>query len=221
MANVFIVAGGNFDKEFALSFINENSNGNPYVIACDSGFEHCSSIGILPQITVGDFDSISEEAFSKMEASGSQIIKLNPIKDDTDAEAALDIAVKRTSKEDAIYILGATGTRIDHILGNISLLGYGLKRDRTVYIVDSHNRVQMIESGQTLELSKSGQYGKFISIFPYGRVADGVEMKGFKYPLNRAILEGFNTLTVSNEITEEIAYISLKKGYLIVCESRD
>ena len=97
-------------------------------------------------------------------------------------------------------------------------------KDRVVALVDAHNYIQMIGPGETLEIERSGQYkqfGEYISVFPYGGIATGVTMKGFKYPLDRATVTGFNTLTVSNEIVEDVAQISINQGYLIICETRD
>lgn len=221
---VFIIAGGKLNPEFAKGFIADHSFDKTLFIACDSGFESCQLIGVSPDIIVGDFDSVSDEGFSDIEKSGAEIVKLNPIKDDTDTEAALLIAFKRTKDIDEIYIIGGTGARIDHTLGNINLLGLGLKHDREVILVDDRNYIQMLAPGWTLELEKDGkfgQFGKYVSVFPYGGIAAGVTMKGFKYPLHRATLEGFNTLTVSNEIVEDFASIHVAEGYLIVCESRD
>ena len=221
---VFIIAGGKLNPEFAKGFIADHSFDKTLFIACDSGFESCLSLGVNPDIVVGDFDSISDDAYKKIENTGAEVIKLNPVKDDTDTEFALRLAFKRTKNTDEIYILGGTGARIDHTLGNISLLGLGLKHDREVILVDDCNYIQMLAPGWTLELEKDGkfgQFGKYVSVFPYGGIASGVTMKGFKYPLHRATLEGFNTLTVSNEIVDNFATIHVAEGYLIVCESRD
>lgn len=221
---VFIIAGGKLNPEFAKGFLADHSFDKTLFIACDSGFESCLSLGVNPDIVVGDFDSISDDAYKKIENTGAEVIKLNPVKDDTDTEFALRLAFKRTKNTDEIYILGGTGARIDHTLGNISLLGLGLKHDREVILVDDRNYIQMLAPGWTLELEKDGkfgQFGKYVSVFPYGGIASGVTMKGFKYPLHRATLEGFNTLTVSNEIVDNFATIHVAEGYLIVCESRD
>ena len=221
---VFIIAGGKLNPEFAKGFIADHSFDKTLFIACDSGFESCLSLGVNPDIVVGDFDSISDDAYKKIENTGAEVIKLNPVKDDTDTEFALRLAFKRTKNTDEIYILGGTGARIDHTLGNISLLGLGLKHDREVILVDDRNYIQMLAPGWTLELEKDGkfgQFGKYVSVFPYGGIASGVTMKGFKYPLHRATLEGFNTLTVSNEIVDNFATIHVAEGYLIGCASRD
>ncbi len=221
MTTVFIISGGSVQKDFAKDFINKTSGDNKLIIACDKGYEHCISMNIKPDITIGDFDSISKDKFELMSSSDTELIKLNPIKDDTDTEAALNIAIDKTTKKDCVYILGATGTRLDHVIGNISLIGLGLKKDRTVVIVDENNYIRMIKANESITISKKEQFGKYISVFPYGGIAEGVSMTGFKYPLEKAIIKGFNTLTVSNEIVDEAANISLDKGYLIICETRD
>lgn len=221
---IVIIGGGNINKSFAKDFIDKLDKASLSVMACDSGYENCLAIGVKPDIVIGDFDSISKEAYEKLQQSDAEIIKLNPIKDDTDIEAAVNIAIHKTSFGEFIYILGGTGKRLDHFLGNMSLLGLGCRKDRQVVIVDEYNYIQMISARETLEIDKSGpegQFGDYISVFPYGGKAVGVTMTGFKYPLEDATLEGFNTLTVSNEIVEEMGTITLKEGYLVVCESRD
>ncbi|WP_049960221.1 thiamine diphosphokinase [Pseudobutyrivibrio sp. LB2011] len=221
---IAIIGGGSINKNFISEFISKLDEASLSIIACDSGYENCLDIGQEPDIVIGDFDSISKDAYEKLQHSNAEVIKLNPVKDDTDIEAALNIAIRKSMVGDYIYLLGATGKRLDHFLGNVNLLGMGCLKQRKVVIVDEYNYIQMISAGQVLNLSREGaeaQFGHYISIFPYGGKATGVTMTGFKYPLENATIEGFNTLTVSNEITEEVGSISLKEGYLIVCETRD
>ncbi|WP_033153830.1 thiamine diphosphokinase [Pseudobutyrivibrio ruminis] len=221
---IVIIGGGSINKNFISEFISKLDEASLSIIACDSGYENCLDIGQEPDIVIGDFDSISKDAYEKLQNSNAEVIKLNPVKDDTDIEAALNIAIRKSMVGDYIYLLGATGKRLDHFLGNVNLLGMGCLKQRKVVIVDEYNYIQMISAGQVLNLSREGegaQFGHYVSIFSYGGNATGVTMTGFKYPLENATIEGFNTLTVSNEITEEVGSITLKEGYLIVCETRD
>ena len=220
---VFVISGGDLNKQFTRDFIDKTKEEDSLIVACDKGLESCLKMELVPDLVIGDFDSVNEAAFYELPES-TEIIKLNPIKDDTDTEAALRLVFERTTYYDCIYLLGATGRRIDHLLGNVSLLGLGLKNDRMIIMVDEYNYIQMLAPKETLELDKEGQYGqfgKYVSVFPYGGKATGVLREGFKYPLKRATLEGFNTLTVSNEITSDVAHIYADTGYLIVCETRD
>ncbi|SDB20296.1 thiamine pyrophosphokinase [Pseudobutyrivibrio sp. YE44] len=188
------------------------------IIACDKGYFHLKEAKLVPDLVIGDFDSAGEELYKELVSQGINVVKLNPVKDDTDVEAALKYAFDNSTGD--IVILGAIGGRLDHTLGNIALLGMALKNGRKAYLWDRTNRVQMIEGGQSITLEKALDY-KYVSVFPYGGLADGVNMEGFKYPVSDGTIEGFNTLTVSNELIEDTGEISIKKGYLIVMETKD
>jgi thiamine pyrophosphokinase len=202
-----IVSGGTVDDELVCQEIK--NGGYEMVIAADSGMEVLYRHHLTPDIIVGDFDSVSKEALSFFkDVDRIEFEALNPIKDDTDTEYALRDA-----------ILGATGSRIDHMLGNICLLGMGLVNDVKVCILDTHNRIRMIDSPITIQ--KKEQYGTAVSLIPYSDEVTGVTLTGFKYNLSEYTMKGFNTLGISNEIVEDEATIDLKSGYLLVIESKD
>ena len=150
------------------------------------------------------------------------MVKLNPIKDDTDVEVALNHAFSVTNPGDEIYMIGCTGGRLDHTIGNFHLMGMGAKCERAVIIVDSHNHIEMITPGETYVVEPETQFGKYVSVFPFMGPVTGLTMTGFKYSVTNKTLEGFDTLTVSNEVkTSSYAEITIESGYLIVMETRD
>ncbi len=118
-----------------------------------------------------------------------------------------------------IHLLGATGSRVDHMIGNIHLLGAAMKQGVECFMVDKHNRMRMIESG--IVLKQQEQYGNYVSLFPFTPQVRGLTLTGFKYPLDHYPLECYHSLGVSNEIVEEKAVISFETGVLLVIESRD
>lgn len=219
MKKALIVTGGSIDREFSLQLLKKESF--DYLIAADSGMRFFYEVGILPQLIVGDFDSADPEMlFWFREQESVEICQLNPIKDDTDTEHAIRTAIAMGAEE--ITLLGATGTRLDHVLGNLTMLGIGLEDPAhpvSIFMVDPHNRIRMING--SLALSKKQQFGSFVSLLPFAGAVEGITLTGMKYPLNDYTMEGFNSLGVSNEITGEVAEIRLKKGYLLVIESRD
>lgn len=75
--------------------------------------------------------------------------------------------------------------------------------------------------GQTTYDAKSRQFGTYVSLLPLTTQAEGVTLEGFKYPLKEYCMTSDNSLGVSNEITEETARITVKKGILIMIESKD
>ena len=215
----FIVGAMPLDDEYVRTLIESVPEKDRFIIACDKGYYYINMAGYSPDLVVGDFDSADSDLYEQLMRDGKEVIKLNPIKDDTDIEAALQYAFECTKGD--IIIIGAIGGRLDHTLGNVALLGMGLNHNRKIYLVDGLNRLQMIKAPEKITIKKASQHGKYISVFPYMGPVSGLTMEGFKYPLSDATLEGFNTLTVSNEIVDETATISIGEGYLIICETTD
>lgn len=211
-----IISGGHIDDVFALNYLEENKY--DCMIAADSGMDFLHRNGIVPDVIAGDFDSVGSESLAYFQGLNDvQVMKLNPIKDDTDTEFVIREAIRRGATE--ITLLGATGTRLDHVLANVNLLGIGLEEGVVIELVDAHNRVRMIKD--SVQISKEEQFGSFVSILSVKGDAKGVTLEGMKYPLNEADVTCFSSLGISNEIVEEVASISVKQGVLLVIESRD
>ena len=164
------------------------------------------------------FDSVDDDSLDEFSSLPDvEILRLNPIKDDTDTEFVIREAIRRGAKE--ITVLGATGTRLDHVMANVYLLGIGLEESVQIQLVDAHNRIRM--TSDRLEISKKNQFGDFVSVLPVRGDAKGVTLTGMKYPLQDADINCFSSLGISNEIVEDSAKISVKNGTLLVIESRD
>lgn len=216
MKTAVIVSGGYAETAFCMEYIKVQKP--DLVIAVDSGMRFFYEAGIKPDIIVGDFDSVDQEIlhfFEKQE--GIEWKRLIPEKDDTDTEAAIYQAVDRVCTQ--IHILGGTGSRLDHVLGNIELLGIGFKEQIKMYLVDSHNRIHM--ENQSFEIGRKEQYGKYVSLIPFTPEVTGLTLRGMKYPLTDFSLVCYNSLGISNEIIDEKAEISFKSGVLLVLETRD
>lgn len=237
-----IITGGFIDDEFTLDYM-ERENYN-VAFAVDSGLGFFYRTCRMPDYIVGDFDSVEEEVLKKYEGGlGShqcddrvqcgdcqqregrkpQLIRLNPMKDDTDTEHALHMALDMGCKE--IHIFGATGTRLDHVLGNLQLLGLGLRKKAECVIIDPHNRIRLIDRETVLH--KDRQFGKYVSLIPYTPEVTGLTLEGFQYPLNNYTMSSFYVegaapvSGVSNEIVENVARITMESGILVLVESRD
>ena len=218
---VVIISGGQIEDGFAREWLKEN----PYdmLIAADSGVDFLYRNQIVPDLIVGDFDSAKTEVTEGLfgtDTCEAEVIRLNPMKDDTDTEFAVREAARRRATE--ITILGGTGSRLDHVLGNMHLLGIGLSEKQiSITLVDSHNRIRMLGVGQSLRIAKEEQFGKYVSVLPFTGTASGVNMEGFAYELSDATLHPFCSLGVSNEIAGDAGVISVREGTLLIVESRD
>lgn len=211
-----IITGGNIRDEFACEKIK--TGGYDMIMAADSGMDFLYRNHLTPDIIVGDFDSVDHDALDFFrEDKRIEFCRLDPVKDDTDTEYAIRDALSRGITQ--LTILGGTGSRLDHVLGNISLLGIGLEENVEIELVDEHNRVRMID--KPLSIRRDEQFGRFVSLIPYTGNVEHVILTGFKYTLDDYTMGGFNSLGVSNEIKEEVARIEFSSGILLVIESVD
>ena len=160
----------------------------------------------------------SESDRKTVKARKTEVIRLKPEKDDSDTQSALMYAKERGAVR--VVILGATGSRLDHVMANFGLLLLAQNKGMQVTLVDQNNYISLVESGTVL--IKEEQFGKYVSFFPMGGDVEGLTLEGFKYPLNQYHLRIMDSgLTVSNEIKSQQAKITYTKGNLLMMMSRD
>lgn len=213
MVKTIIISGGNINKEFIKNEILKNNYEN--IIAVDKGLEILDICNIKPNYIIGDFDSLNENILEKYINDNSiKITKLNPEKDYTDTHMALKLAIELKSTE--ITIIGAIGSRIDHTLANIHILKEPLEKEIKCNILNENNNITLINKNTVIENTYP-----YISLIPLTTTVEGVTLKGFKYTLNNATMKIGESIGVSNEQIEEDGIIEMKKGILIVIQSRD
>lgn len=170
-----------------------------YVIAVDKGVQHCINNDIQINLAIGDFDSYDP---SKLDVPK---IVLNPIKDDTDMQVAINEAIKLNPER--IYVYGASNGRLDHYLANINMLGL-----YDIVMIDAINKAYVKSESFTISSND------YVSFFRF----DGnpvITLKGFKYPLTDYILQDKDNLCVSNEITQK-GEVFISGGRILVIESK-
>ncbi|MGN0435525.1 MAG: thiamine diphosphokinase [Wujia sp.] len=211
---ILIVTGGNVD--YKLLDTAYKSQDYQYIIGVDKGLEALVRLDIKPDIAIGDFDSANESIRAIFVDSPGAII-LNSEKDYTDTHVAVLHALRY--KPEQILVLGATGTRLDHVQGNYALLKLARMGGVEMIIADSNNRIRMID--RQLSIIKKNSFGRYISLIPYSDKVTGITLKGFKYELNNATMIKEETVGISNELREEEGHITIDSGYLLVMETED
>ena len=210
-----IVTGGSLDICWVKEFIKTINA--EYIIAADSGLKYIDELGLVPDMILGDYDSVEDGLLDKYKSID---IKTYPReKDYTDTHIAIINALKAGASE--IYILGATGTRMDHTFTNICNMKAALDCDVPCFIYDNHNKVYLVNDHMgEVKLAKDGQYGEYVSIVPLSEEAV-ISLSGFKYTLDNYVLHQGLSICQSNEIKENVAVINIKKGLVIVFETKD
>lgn len=222
MFDTIIVSGGNIRKDFALNYLKEMKDrckgSEMCLIAADHGLDFLLDAGMKPDVAIGDFDSVSEQGKAYLSRGEGTVIRLKPEKDDSDTQSALKHAIQHGAKQ--ICILGATGSRLDHVMANLGLLLLGRQYGVCVTLVDANNHISLAENGKIIR--KEEQFGKYVSFFALGGPVKKLSLKGFKYSLmNYDLNMSDSGLTVSNEIQDEYAEIYFEEGSLLMIMSRD
>ena len=227
--DAIIVSGGKLDFDHAyLSILAAKKNvgrENICIIAADHGLDFLLHNRIKPDIVIGDFDSAGPDALVFLEKEENsnrqnrpQIIRLKPEKDISDTHAALIEAEKRGCKN--VLLLGATGTRLDHVTANLLLLLKAKEAGMKLTISDPKNLIFLAEDGMRLSKKSWGEY--YVSFFPLGEPVEGLTLSGFQYPLNDfrlALREA--SLTISNRIVDDYAEVHFRSGDLVVMITTD
>ena len=204
----FIYTGGTVH----ISYITEHPKGDDLILAADSGIRNALSLGVSPAIVLGDFDSFPVEDIPKR----AEKLQVPAEKDMTDTQLAVELALQRGAKD--IVIIGGLSGRLDHTLSNLAILEHLHALRVHCVINDGFNRARYLRNGSTL-IGRSAY--PYLSLLAADHVVKGVDAEGVKYPLKNAKLRRDHQYAVSNEMTGNCAFLSVKKGGIYIIESRD
>ena len=202
MKRCVIVGGADINN---YSFICEKICANDYVIFCDSGLKHLEQLQAKPGLIVGDFDSHENPNLDV------ETIVLPCEKDDTDTVYAVKEAIKRGF--DNFLLIGVVGARLDHTLGNVSILLYLDSLGKKGYIIDDYSEMEIV-SEKPVFITEDYS---FFSLLNITGCAKGITITGAKYPLSSAEISCEYQYGVSNEVLAgEVATVSVEQGKLLL-----
>jgi thiamine pyrophosphokinase len=179
------------------------------VIAANGGAQHCRDLQVVPDLVVGDLDSLTPEMVEALRASGARIERHPSHKDETD----LEIAVRRALEDGAqqVIVLGAMGARWDQSIANLLLLAHP-DHAADIRLIDHRHELSIVRGGETRQLQ--GTPGDTVSLLPLAGDAAGIRTKGLEYPLKGDTLHFGSTRGVSNVLQNAEASVSLEHGLL-------
>ena len=176
------------------------------VIAVDGGFASLEAAGCVPDLALGDFDSLGF-------VPEGVPVKLFPAeKDASDMELALEEAL--TCGAGTVEVYGALGGRLDHTLANLSLLASFAERGLDVAAVGERERIALLVGPGELPIEAAD--GGIVSVFSLTDASTGVVEEGLKYELDGATLTNRTSWGLSNELVGTAARISVESGTLAV-----
>jgi thiamine pyrophosphokinase len=187
-----------------------------HVVVADGGTSIAVRLGLTPDLVVGDFDSCDPNALRQVERWRDEGVRVETFVHETKLETDTELAILAALEfePERIYLLGATGGRLDHTLANILLLTHP-----TLAALD----VRVVEGGQEIYLANQdawnqieGRPGDTVSLLPVGGDVTGVTLRDLKYPLHDATLGRGLGRGVSNVIGGSEPAVRFRTGLLLV-----
>ena len=206
MKRCVIVGGaGILDYEFARSYLNEDD----YIVYCDSGLKHMELLGRKPDLIVGDFDSHDNPNLD------IETIVLPTIKNDTDTVFAVKEALGRGFED--FLLLGVVGARLDHTLGNVSILLMLDTMGKKAKIIDDYSEMEIVSD----EIAEVDDFWQYFSLLNITGVAEDITITNAKYEIQDAEIDTDWQYGVSNEpLPGQTTQIKVGNGRLLLVRVR-
>lgn len=186
-----------------------------YVIAADGGALPLLQLGVLPQVVIGDMDSLDEAALERLTSSGTALHRFRRDKDETDLELALVYAAAIGAS--VIDVIGALGGRWDHTLANVALLALPELQGRKVRLLADKQTLTLVRDAALIE----GHVGDTVSLIPLAGAVHGITTRGLQYPLHNATLSFERARGVSNVLLAPPGEVRIGSGLLLLVHHDD
>ena len=180
-------------------FGDEGIGDNAFVMAADAGITACRERDIVPDVIIGDFDSLGHLPHAE------NVIKLPVIKDDTDTLAAVRHGLEHGFGRFVFF--GCTGGRLSHTLANVQTLNFLAKRGAIGFLHDKCEVLTATCKGMNFDSRHRG----FLSVFAAESSAV-ISESGLKYTVEAQKITAAFPLGVSNEFIGQKAAVSIHTG---------
>ena len=201
MRRCVIIGGADINQ---YETVRKQLREDDFFVFCDSGLKHREELGVKPDLIVGDFDSYERPDCARPEMD-VEIIELPREKDDTDTFFATKEMVRRGAEE--FLLVGVIGGRLDHTLGNLSILFMLDTAGKTAKAIDDYCEMEIVSA-------KAGKPGittapgsaciddefSFFSVLNITGEAEGITIRNAKFPLEDGQIDWDYQYAVSNEV---------------------
>ena len=189
MIRACMILGGDIDS--STEFIKDEINKTKFIVGVDSGTDVLRKINILPDVLIGDLDSISADTLLWINENEVEKHVFKPEKDFTDFHLSMKYVGKKGVTD--ISILGAFGNREDHFYGNL-ITALDFSKNMNIILKSENRNCGFLYGENHLDV----KIGEIWSFFPFGEELPVISLNGFKYKLAEKTLDYSNPLGVSN-----------------------
>jgi len=179
------------------------------VVAADGGARYAMDAGVIPDLVVGDMDSMG--GARELEERGVEV-EIHPVRKDK-MDGHLAVIAVRDRGATAVDLLCAAGGRTSALFAVPHILLAAERMGLRATMLAGWGEAFVLERGSR---TVTGEPGDSVSVFPLTGLAAGVTLAGFGYPLRDAGLEIGDTLGFHNELVGEEGRVTVREGALLV-----
>ncbi|MGI6359145.1 MAG: thiamine diphosphokinase [Bacillota bacterium] len=207
MARAVVFSNGEYSD---LAGVKARLQPGDWLVAADGAFAKVLSMDLVPDLMVGDFDSLPPSYLQQADQLGIRRLTLPAEKDHTDTDLALQEAIAAGFRE--ILLVGAFGGRLDHALANLFILPPYVRQGVNIGLTDGRTDVYLVQDQLTLR----GSRDRLVSLLPLTEQVKGVTLTGFYYSLSNRTLRWGDSIGISNIPLQDEVSIQLADGILLV-----
>lgn len=217
-AHAVVVADGDVDTTVLAELARAPAR--PLLVAADGGAAHVLAAGLVPDVVVGDFDSLAPDDRARLDGLGVAMLVAAADKDESDMELCLLSALERGVTR--ITIVGALGlVRPEHSVANLLLLADPRLDGIEVVIAGRGSHISRIGTAAgSGSIDIAGAAGDFVSLFALDAVVEGVTTAGLRFGLTDETLSLGPSRGLSNELVSTTARVTSRRGRLLVIHTR-
>ncbi len=214
----WVISNGNInDYRFYKNIISTKD----LIICADGGAIHALNMEIIPDVIIGDMDSIStnkdyyQRIRKEVDRNKVEVVKYPTSKDKTDTQLSVEYAIRKGCKK--IILTASLGSRFDHSFANISMLKLIMNNNIKGMVLNEYNEIYLVNK----HIKLKGEIGQILSIIPISEKVSGISTKGLKYELNNGMISLGNSCGVSNVFINTLVEVSIKNGLALIIKTYD
>lgn len=201
---IFLNGEYKYSQEFMDKLVSENA----VCFCADGGANSAFKYGKMPEVIIGDLDSIEKKVLEYYKSKNILIKKFPKDKDFTDFELILKEISKDNNYMKKIFVVGGLGKRIDMTLNNLFIMG----KYKNLVFLQENEKIFYTEKSFILKNKKEYEF----SIIPISEKVEKLTLKGFKFETDKIDVKRENSRLVSNVILENEASVEFENGKLII-----
>ena len=201
----------NGEYKYSQQFMDKLVSKNAVCFCADGGANFAFKYGKIPEVIVGDLDSIEKKVLEYYKSKNILIKKFPKDKDFTDFELILKEINKISENKnfvEKIFVVGGLGKRIDMTLSNLFIM----EKYKNLVFLQENEEIFYAEKSFVLKNKKECEF----SIIPISEKVEKLTLKGFKFETDKIDVKRESSRLVSNVILENEASVEFENGKLII-----